>query len=79
MMRVFIFSIFAFIIFAGNAWAYVGPGLGLGVVGALVGLIVAVFLSIVGLVWYPVKRLLKKFRFIKSEKKSTIIDEKASE
>ena len=43
-----------------SAHAYVGPGLGLGAVGALLGAIAAIFLGVAGLVWYPVKRLLKK-------------------
>ena len=40
--------------------AYVGPGLGLGAIGALLGGALAVLLAIVGLIWYPMKRLLKK-------------------
>ena len=43
-----------------SAEAYVGPGLGLGVLGALIGGILAFFLAILGLFWYPIKRLLKK-------------------
>lgn len=43
-----------------TADAYVGPGLGLGVLGVLLGGILAVVLAVVGVVWYPVKRLLKK-------------------
>lgn len=42
------------------AHAYVGPGLGLGVIGAIFGTILAVFLAIVGVIWYPIKRLFKK-------------------
>ena len=38
--------------------AYVGPGLGLGVVGAVIGIIVAVFLAFVGMLWYPIKRFI---------------------
>ncbi len=43
-----------------SAYAYVGPGLGLGVIGALLGGVLAVLLAVTGVVWYPVKRLLKK-------------------
>ena len=39
--------------------AYVGPGLGLGVVGAILGVIASIFLGIFAIVWYPIKRLLK--------------------
>jgi hypothetical protein len=44
------------------AYAYVGPGLGLGVLGAVLGLIASVALALVGLIWYPVKRLLRERR-----------------
>jgi hypothetical protein len=44
------------------AYAYVGPGLGLGAIGSVFSLIGAVLLGIVGFVWYPIKRLLKAFR-----------------
>ena len=42
-----------------TAEAYVGPGMGLGVLGAAFGLVTAIFLGLVGMVWYPVKRLLR--------------------
>ena len=45
-----------------TAYAYVGPGLGLGVIGVLLGGILAVLLAVAGVVWYPVKRLLKKMK-----------------
>lgn len=41
------------------ALAYVGPGAGLSAIGTLIAVIGAVFLAIIGFVWYPVKRLLK--------------------
>lgn len=40
------------------AAAYVGPGAGLTAIGTVLALIGAVFLAIVGFIWYPVKRLL---------------------
>ncbi len=43
-----------------TASAYVGPGAGLGAIGALLALIGTLLLAIVGFVWYPVKRMLKK-------------------
>jgi hypothetical protein len=45
---------------AAAAHAYVGPGLGLGVIGAILGTVLAVIMSIAGVVWYPIKRMLKK-------------------
>lgn len=42
----------------GTAAAYVGPGMGLGAIAAFFGGLFAVLLAIVGVVWYPIKRLL---------------------
>lgn len=44
----------------GEAHAYIGPGLGLGAVGVALGLFLTVVLAVVGLVWYPLKRLVRK-------------------
>jgi hypothetical protein len=49
------------------AHAYVGPGLGLGVIGAIFGVVVAVFLAIVGVVWYPLKRMLRRRKAVKAD------------
>jgi hypothetical protein len=45
-----------------TAHAYVGPGLGLGVVGAIAGVIFSIILAIIGIFWYPLKRLFGKGR-----------------
>jgi hypothetical protein len=47
---------------AATAEAYVGPGMGLGVIGALLGFVAALFLAVVGLVWYPLKRMIRPRR-----------------
>ncbi len=46
----------------GVAHAYMGPGLGLGFLGAVFGVIGSIFLGIAAIVWYPVKRLWRKLR-----------------
>lgn len=51
----------AFLAPIGSAQAYVGPGLGLGALSVVLGLISSVLLAIFAIVWYPVKRVLKKF------------------
>jgi hypothetical protein len=45
---------------AGTAQAYVGPGAGLTAIGSVLALFAAIGLAIVGFVWYPVKRMLKR-------------------
>ncbi|MFP4360115.1 MAG: hypothetical protein ACLFTG_05470 [Alphaproteobacteria bacterium] len=47
----------ALITLAGPAAAYLGPGAGLGAIGAVIALLAAVALAVVGFVWYPFKRL----------------------
>jgi membrane protein implicated in regulation of membrane protease activity len=42
------------------ALAYIGPGVGAGAVAAVFGVLGSIFLAIVGVVYYPIKRLLKK-------------------
>lgn len=44
------------------ALAYIGPGAGISAIGSLLALLAAVLLAIVGFVWYPAKRFLKKRR-----------------
>jgi hypothetical protein len=39
--------------------AYVGPGVGLSAIGSVLAFIGAIFLLIVGFLWYPIKRLLR--------------------
>lgn len=45
--------------------AYAGPGLGAGIVAMVLGIIGSFFLAILGVVWYPVKRVLKRLRRVK--------------
>jgi hypothetical protein len=40
-----------------TAQAYVGPGLGLGAIGAILGVIFSILLAIFAFFWYPIKRL----------------------
>lgn len=47
---------------ATSAEAYVGPGMGLGVIGAVLGLLTAILLAFAGMVWYPVKRMIRARR-----------------
>ena len=44
------------------AFAYIGPGLGAGTVGVILGVIGSVFLALFAIFWYPVKRLLKRVK-----------------
>jgi len=55
-----VFFLFALLLSEKLAYAYVGPGAGLSAIGSVLALIGAIFMLIIGFLWYPIKRLLKK-------------------
>lgn len=57
-----IFLIIHFIFVAHPAYAYVGPGLGAGTIGVVLGLLGSIFIALFAVLWYPFKRLLKKIK-----------------
>ena len=59
-----------FCLIAKTSFAYLGPGVGGGVIAATIGIIVAIFAALFGLIWFPVKRLLKKRKENKSQDQS---------
>ena len=59
-MRKLTLTTFLFFLLSTSSYAYLGPGIGGGVIAATIGLIVAIFAAISGLIWFPIKRLLKK-------------------
>tara|TARA_B100000902_G_C27207875_1_gene862654 strand:+ start:178 stop:414 length:237 start_codon:yes stop_codon:yes gene_type:complete len=42
------------------AFAYIGPGMGGGVIAAIIGFFAAILLGLWGILYYPIKRALKK-------------------
>jgi len=42
------------------ALAYLGPGLGMGVVATSLGIVVAIGLGLFSVLWYPLKRLVRR-------------------
>ena len=50
-------------------FAYIGPGMGGGVIAAIFGIIAAFFLGLWGILYYPIKRFLKNKK-VKNKKLS---------
>lgn len=44
------------------ALAYMGPGLGLGAVTTSLGILGAILLGLISILWYPLKRLVRRMR-----------------
>jgi hypothetical protein len=51
--------IIALLIISTPASAYIGPGMGGGVIAAVLGVVGAVLLALFGILYYPIKRMLK--------------------
>ena len=64
---------FIFCLITTSSFAYLGPGIGGGIIAATLGIIVAIFAAIFGIIWFPLKRYLNK----KKEKKMSAGKEKS--
>jgi hypothetical protein len=42
-----------------SAQAYIGPGVGAGVVATVLGVVSSIFLLLIGIIYYPIKRTVK--------------------
>lgn len=61
------------------AHAYIGPGAGLTAIGALLSLIGALLLALVGFVWYPIRRLLRARKSAQAPSSATLDDSDESD
>ena len=68
-------SILTFYVFFNlpQLFAYIGPGMGGGVIAAIFGIIAAFFLGLWGILYYPIKRAFK------NKKKKKIISKNANQ
>ncbi|MEM1411549.1 MAG: hypothetical protein AAGH19_04250 [Pseudomonadota bacterium] len=46
----------ALLLLTTSAQAYVGPGLGLGALAVIIGIVVSILIALFAIVWYPLKR-----------------------
>ena len=49
-----------FILFPNMSYAYLGPGMGGGFIAATLGIIIAIFAMLFGILWFPIKRFFNK-------------------
>lgn len=52
---------------------YIGPGLGGGVITAVLGFLTSIFLALFAIIWYPIKRLIQKFKKSKANESDDVI------
>ena len=69
MIKKYIFIITAiFIIIPNTAHAYLGPGLALGTIVLTIGLVAVLFFALIAILYYPIKKLIKKIKLKKLKK-----------
>jgi hypothetical protein len=61
-LRTMLFPIILALAWPAPAFAYMGPGIGVGAIGAALGIVVSLLLVLISLVWYPLKRLGRRMR-----------------
>ena len=59
MFSIILKTIFIFFSFISASYAYIGPGIAAGVLLATLGVVIAIFAAIFGVIWFPLKRFLK--------------------
>ena len=71
MFNIILKTIFIFFSFVSVAYAYLGPGIGGGIIAATLGVVIAIFAAIFAVIWFPLKKLFKrtKEKKIKKQKK----------
>ena len=60
MIKIRFLLLFTLITLCSEVQAYIGPGMGGGIVAVTLGLLMAIVLGLFGILYYPVKRYLKK-------------------
>jgi len=69
------YFLFIFIIlFNSPAYAYLGPGMGGGLIAGILGFLFAIFALIFGILWFPLKRLIKNIKEKKNQLDKKEID-----
>ncbi len=57
------FLIFVYIVlFYTNAYAYIGPSLGTGTIGIVLGVFFSILLALFAVFYYPIKKIIKWFK-----------------
>jgi hypothetical protein len=59
---VFVFGLLALLQLPIAAHAYIGPGAGAGTIAIVLGILSSIFFAFVGILWYPIKRLIKAWK-----------------
>lgn len=60
-----IFLLAPLLFYALPVHAYIGPGVGAGTIAVVLGILASIAMAFIAILWYPLKRLIKKRKAIK--------------
>jgi nitrate reductase gamma subunit len=60
LFAILIVFIYNFLFIVPPAYAYVGPGMGGGIIASVLGIVIGIVTAIIGILWFPIKRFIKK-------------------
>ena len=60
MKKITILTVIILLSMSNQAFAYIGPAMGGGVIAGVLGVISVIFLTLLDILYYPVKRFIKK-------------------
>ena len=66
---IFIFFVILLLSISRSAFAYIGPGLVLSTVVLTLGILAVLLLAIIAILYYPIKKMIKKAKLKKLRKK----------
>ncbi len=65
-MKIFFTILFLTILQISPAYSYIGPGMAVGVIVVVIGIIGAILLALFTVLYYPIKKTIQKFKKNKS-------------
>ena len=70
MQKLIFISLLFFFVSLQDVIAYVGPGMGGGLIAAIIGIIIAFLAALFGLIYFPLKRFFKNLKKKEKDKKN---------
>ena len=67
----FLFLLIILLLIPQNVLAYIGPGMAISAILVVLGVVVSLFLGLLAVIYYPIKRLIKKVNSKKKYKKKS--------
>ena len=68
MINKFFLSLLTFVLFPQISYAYIGPGIALGTIALIIVIVGILLLTILAILYYPIKKMLKNIKLKKNKK-----------